>query len=61
VKLKYSLPEISVEVLDKIDVLMDSPEATQPPTQASTAKKEVDNAFNSFGVFNFTPPGGWFD
>ena len=65
-KSEYRTPIITIEALDKRDVLLASSEAVIPttPTESATdattpAVRELENAYRSFG--QFIASGDWFD
>ena len=56
-KLQYTTPRISVEALEKADVLLAS---TVTPTDPVTQKRERENQYGDFMSFVFNP-ANWFD
>ena len=57
-KLKYIKPRISVEALEKSDVLTASP--TDPTETTPAQKSEKENRYGDFISFAFDPKN-WFD
>lgn len=56
-KFEYSSPKISIEVLEKADVLLASNPEEQPSVNP---KKELENAYFDISNLLKSPDGGWF-